>query len=88
MVHVVFAVYPIWVVSSSVPSHVELWWFLFVVVRLNLRIVKGIWMWFWSSLGFGSLFWSRFGFGFDCGTFLGEVCVVVDESVDAVVSFG
>ena len=45
-------------------------------------------MWFWSSLGFGSLFWSRFGFGFDCGTFLGEIGVVVDESVDAVVSFG
>ena len=45
-------------------------------------------MWFWSSFGFGSLFWSRFGFGLECGTFLGEICVVVDESVDAVVSFG
>ena len=65
----------------------ELWWFLFVVVWWNLRTVEWIWMWFWSSLGFGSLFWSRFGFGFDCGTFLGEICVVVDESVDAVVSF-
>ena len=44
-------------------------------------------MWFWSSFGFGSLFWSRFGFGLGCGTFLGEICVVVDKSVDAVVSF-
>ena len=44
---------------------------------------------FWFGLGFGSMFiWTRFGFGSDGGTSLCEICVVVDQSVDAEVSFG